>query len=257
MTSKAYNTTTSFSTSFLLLLLSLLLQVICSAQTAGNNIYLENLQQSPPKDCHKLYRLPFTFDEADDAYRLMVELPKTVSRKNFNVDIDYEHGNIEIFGWWMEQKVRGERPKKMCAYNEFSVDFEDLEQDYSLYDLVMELEGQRVIVSLPKIEKEDGGDNPVAEYENSTYAVAKNLWKMVRGLARLNSSLHNSTLTNDDNYEGFAAIWGNAAGATSSSRDMGNHSAMQYLRSRQDALERFLKFSLGATDEESYWLKKM
>ena len=255
MTSNAYSTTKSFSTSFLLLLLSLLLQVICSAQTAGNNIYHENLRQSPPRDCHKLHKLLYTFDEADDAYRLIVELPKTVSRKNLNVDIDYDHGNIEIFGWWMEQKVRGERPKKMCAYQEWSVDFEDLEQDYSLYDLVMELEGQRVIVSLPKVDQEeDEGDNPVVEYENSTYTVAKNLWKMVRGLARLNSSMHNSTLNNDD-YEGFSAIWG-STGATSS-RDMGNHSAMQYLRSRQDALERFLKFSLGANDEESYWLKKM
>jgi hypothetical protein len=254
MSSQKYSTTKSCSTSFLFLLLSLLLQVICSAQTAGNHIYHENLEQTPPKDCHKVQRLPSSFDDVEDCYRLIVDLPKTVSRKNLNIDINYEKGLIEIFGWWMEQKVRGEMPKKMCAYQEWSVDLEWLEQDYSLYDLVMQLDGQKVIVSLPKValQKEEDG-MPVQEYENSTYFVARNLWKMVRGLARLNSSLHNSTLTNED--QPSLTMWDSFGAATS--QEMGNQSAMQYLRSRQVALERFLKFSLGGNDEESYWLKKM
>jgi len=247
-------TTKSLLTSLLLLLV--LLQAMCNAQSIGN-IFHESDKQSPtPEDCHKIQRLAYSLDGENDnsSYHLIVDIPKTLSRKNLNVDIDYEKGRIEVFGWWMEQKVRGERPKKICVYQDWSVDLLVVEEDpalLSLYDLVMELKGQSLVLSLPKSSLHDSGefvDNEMQEFENLTYTAAKNLWKMVRGLARLNRSLHNSTLLEESTSTVLLI---------DSSELQGNQSSMTYLRSRQDALDRFLKFSLGFTDEESYWLKRM
>ena len=246
----------------------ILLQVIHGAETVPK-IFQERdrLEQSPPKDCYAVRPLRYSLDAGDEEeYRLVVDLPKSVSRKNLNVDIDYESSKIEILGYWMEQKVRGDRPKKMCAHREWTVDLDAVEQEpaLSLYDLVMELQGQQVVLSLPKpspaasptleeqqrynsYNRDDDVDEEMEAVEqavaNASYAMAQNLWTMVRGLARLNSSLHSSNST----------MWEGWNGPLSQESE----SVMAYLRSRQDALERFLKFSLGANDEESYWLKRM
>lgn len=200
-----------------------------------------------------------------------MELPKTISRKNLRVDIDYEMGLIEILGWWVEKKIRGERPRKACVVQELSIDLEWVQEqqhsstDLSLYDLVMELEGNRLTLSLPKIplndsdsshENEDGylrrsptktESNHFVDSDNDTRFVARNLWKMVRGLARLNSSFHNTTLFGADS----------SLPRHRTSIQHGNETTITYFQSRQEALERFLRFSLGATDEESHWLKRM
>jgi hypothetical protein len=255
----------SSSLSFVLLVL-LLLQAMCSAQTVGN-FYRENEipRHQPPKDCYRTQRLSYsTIDSNETSYRLTVHLPKSVSRKTLNVDIDYDKGLIKILGWWMEQKVRGERPlKKACVYQEFLVDLEWLEQmstDLSLYDLVMELHGQELALSLPKPRlhgygnnlEEGGDDNTINEEDKDESPVfGRNLWKMIRGLARINTSNQNSTFMDGDDIIGI--FWND----TISRQNGKDTSSMAYLRSRQDALERFLKFSLGATDEESYWLRRM
>jgi hypothetical protein len=177
-----------------------------------------------------------------------------------NVDIDYDRGVIEILGWWMEQKVRGQQPFKMaCAHQEFVVDLDWLEQlstDLSLYDLVMELHGQELTLSLPKPRLHGYGNNGEEVVDDhrmmdgDNVAVGRNLWKMVRGLARIKTSVQNSTLLEEDDI----GILSNDMTRRQKGK---NQSALAYSRSRQDALERFLKFSLGATDEESYWLKQM
>jgi len=45
--------------------------------------------------------------------------------------------------------------------------------------------------------------------------------------------------------------------STSSDFDDDNNSNKERIQSRQDALERFLQFSLGRDEEESYWLRRM
>ncbi|KAG7368461.1 hypothetical protein IV203_031204 [Nitzschia inconspicua] len=258
----------SFSTAILMMMM--VLQVVSSAPSSQDFFREKNDETSSklPVDCYKSQRLStYSTNDTDTAYRLTVDLPRTVSRKNLNVDIDYEQGLIEILGWWMEQKVRGERPKKACVYQEFQMDVAGWEQkleqkqqtassggDYwPLYDLVMELQGQQLALSLPKPVFDVETDSKVSE-NVATSVVARNLQKMVRGLARLNSSLHNVTsLSQEENSDTHTELllYG------SSSRSKQNQSAMSYLQSRQDALERFLRFSLGATDEETYWLKRM
>jgi hypothetical protein len=131
--------------------------------------------------------------------------------------------------------------------------------DLSLYDLVMELHGQELSLYLPKPklygygnnDEEGGDDNRMKGVDHAlTHVVGRNLWKMVRGLARMNTSTQNATILEKDLPGTF---WNDTAKMQKGT----NESAMAYKRSRQDALERFLKFSLGATDEESYWLKRM
>lgn len=257
--------TRASSSSFLLTIL-LLLQVICNAQTV-QDFFRENDDTSkPPADCYKSHKLStFHLDDTDASYRLTVDLPTSVSRKTLNVDIDYDQGLIEIMGWWMEQKVRGERPKKACVYQEFWVDLASQQQnattDWSLYDLVMELQGQQLALSLPKLakiadEEGKGEENNISDFRKNTttYVVAHNLWKMVRGLARLNSSLHNATLMIHDENDGVDM---QLFAPSPNDRRQKRSNQSSYLRSKREALERFLRFSLGATDEESYWLKHM
>jgi hypothetical protein len=125
----------------------------------------------------------------------------------------------------------------------------------SLYDLVMEIQQDRLIISLPLVHEkelsptnntgytENGGENARKEdmaVHTDAASPTSSLWEKIQVLARLSSSLKNSTLKNSTLMDTSLAEGGES-----------------YLKSRQEALERFLKFSLGRTDEESYWLKKM
>jgi len=136
----------------------------------------------------------------------------------------------------------------------------------SVYDIVMSLQDQQLILSLPIITAETDllstsmsppPPPPIIERVNEqeqvivsnapmiVIAYGTTLRKKLRGLARLNDSLNYSNSTNST-----------LLAEASSSRDEDivlPSPSLAYLKSRQDALEQFLKFSLGAIDEESYW----
>ena len=256
-------------------LLLILLQVsVCSGKTTNHGSIYQEVESSsfslPPPSCHKAQRLPYSVEETNNAYQLIVDLPKSVNRKNLNVDIDYEKGIIEVLGWWMERKIRGDTPRKSCVYQTWYVDLDRLlstgtsnTTSYSMYDLVMGIQGQRLIISLPisnaQVEEDDGDDGKITPPSSSVVKnVTGNLWKMVHGLARLNAYFQNNTVTTTTTTTSTVSVENYYHKADDSIGKMGNETIItSYLKSRQDALERFLKFSLGSTDEESYWLKKM
>jgi hypothetical protein len=249
--------------------LLILLQVsVCSGKLTNNDSIYQEVESSspsslPPPSCHKAQRLPYSVEETKDTCQLIVEIPTLVNRKNLNVDIDYEKGVIEILGWWMEHKIRGDTPRKSCVYQTWYVDMDRLQSSgttgHSMYDLVMGIQGQRLVISLPiphpQVDENDEDDGEVTRPSSSVVKdVTGNLWKMVHGLARLNAYFHNSTMAAAASTVSVENYYNN----DDSMNKTGNTTVItSYLQSRQDALERFLKFSLGSTDEESYWLKKM
>lgn len=237
---------------------------VCVKATSGASIYRDTEPQSPPCECFKSVRPSYLVDETEKAYQLIVDIPYQVPRKNLNVDIDYDEGFIEVFGWWMEQKIRGEKPKKMCIYRKWTVE-PKLEEEGSpvssisgiyLHTIVMEMKDRRLTVSLPRPEEKASMENndqdevyqedPVLTVTSSVHLLPIKIAeaaRKLRGLARLGTTQNSTVMARVEDKELLM------------NEDSAKVSV--YQKSRQDALERFLMFSLGSNDEDSYWLRHM
>lgn len=141
-------------------LMVLTLPRFCLAEDATTTIYRksESQSQSPYSDCHTNIWPSYFFENTADAYRLVVNIPEKVSRKNLKIDIDYDNdGKIEFFGWWTEGgKIRGDAPRKTCVYHKWLVDPEFLSEEaiisadrVSVFDMVMSIRDRQLILSLP------------------------------------------------------------------------------------------------------------
>ena len=212
-------------------------------------------------------------------YRICLSVGCEYSSKGLPKESQNRHrlqrgtNTVEVLGWWMERKIRGEAPRnKLCIYNRWLVDPDLLSKEailsndlVSVYDIVMSIQDQQLILSLPIAAETDlstststpplPSPSPIIEKDNEqeqavshasiviTYGTS--LWKKLRGLARLNDSLNYSNSTNSTLLAEASSSWDDDIVLPSPS--------LVYLKSRQDALEHFLKFSLAAIDKESYW----
>ncbi|VEU40905.1 unnamed protein product [Pseudo-nitzschia multistriata] len=246
--------------------------------------YLMVDPKPPPPDCHRTLAPAYFLETTREAHTLVVELPQKVSRKNLGIDVDYQTGSITVLGWWSERKIRGEAPRKMCVHHMWRIDPSLMteeavrsEDSVSVYDLVMSLRDQRLVLSLPvsKCTTENDGLSPPAPPpspivpSNHTERIDRNknnsddddndsqlsiiiaygttLWKQLRGLSRLKElSRHYSNLPWDDEALGFEPESG-GVGLQSHPQN-----SLAYLRSRQVALEHFLTRSMGVVENKWY-----
>ena len=252
------------------LILLVLPEYCLSKNATPSNIYRESESKYPPSECYRSIRPTHFLEDTADAYRLVVNIPQRVSRRNLKIDIDHNEGQIVFFGWWMERKVRGEAPKKLCVYKRWLVDPDLLSEEailsndlVSVYEISMSIQDQQLILSLPidaernlststsppppsPILNEDNKEEEIVNHASIVIAYGTTLWKKIRGLARLNDSLnYSNNSTNSTLSLSSSSSW--------DIDDIGLPPTLVYLKSRQDALEHFLKFSLAAIDKESYW----
>mmetsp|Transcript_20266 Transcript_20266/g.47502 ORF Transcript_20266/g.47502 Transcript_20266/m.47502 type:complete len:286 (+) Transcript_20266:134-991(+) len=256
------------------LILLLTLPGLCRSENAFTRskiVYRESesqsqsQSQSPPSGCHRSIRPSYFLENTFDAHRLVVNIPENLPRKNTKIDVDYENGEIELFGWWMQRKIRGEVPTKLCVHHRWAVDPEFLSEEamlsedlVSIFDMVMSLQDRQLVLSLPVSACADlaspvappppspilsnNGNEKFYDDASSTenhlsivIAYGTTFWKKLRGLSRLkNLSRHYANLP-----------WDGDIGA-------GPQSSMEYLRSRHDALEHFLTQSMGGIGDEFY-----
>eukprot|EP00534_Pseudo-nitzschia_fraudulenta_P000765 CAMPEP_0201125266 /NCGR_PEP_ID=MMETSP0850-20130426/20363_1 /ASSEMBLY_ACC=CAM_ASM_000622 /TAXON_ID=183588 /ORGANISM="Pseudo-nitzschia fraudulenta, Strain WWA7" /LENGTH=269 /DNA_ID=CAMNT_0047393187 /DNA_START=181 /DNA_END=990 /DNA_ORIENTATION=+ len=248
------------------------LPICCHAQQAisGNEIYRESESKHFPPDCRKNTRPAYFVEETEDSHRLVVNIPAQVSRKNLKIDIDYDNGHIEFFGWWFKRKVRGEARRKMCSYHRWILDPDLMSEEairspevVSVYDIVMSMQDQKLVVSIPtaikpnsstmespslppppsRIPTNDNGngneEERIANQTSVVIAYGTSLWKKLRGLARLNDhSLCYSDYSM--NVTSLLSSWNEDIGVPSN--------GLAYLESRQNALERFVTYALGTVD---------
>lgn len=251
----------------LLILLALPLSCRSETGTSTQSIYRELESLSPPQECDRSVKTNFALETTTDSYQLIVNIPEKVSRKNLKINIDYNSGEIEVFGWWTQRKIRGENPRKMCVYHRWLIDDTTLMSEeafisadlVSIYDMVMSLKEQQLILSIPTsacttsesmasppppspVYNDDDHENDETDSHVSiVIAYGTSFWKKLRGLSRLKD--HSRHYVNSPAFN-------NSFEEVTSHRQQGT---MSYLKSRHDALEHFLTHSIGAIDDGSYW----
>jgi hypothetical protein len=224
----------------------------------------------------------YFLENTQDAYRLVVTIPEKVSRKHLKIDVDYDDGHVDVFGWWFEGNVRGEAARKMCVHGQWGLDPELLSEEaivssdlVSVYDLSMAIQENQLILSVPMaieqpcsatppeptpIETNDEAESQLANHHASiVIAYGTSLWKKLRGLVRLKDdhaqrNFHHSylelasTTTNNSTTTKTppalsSLLWDLHFGRPPSS--------LAYEKYRQDALEDFLAYTLGIIDQTS------
>jgi hypothetical protein len=196
-----------------------------------------------------------------------VTIPEKVSRKNLKIDVDYNKGHIEVFGWWFESRVRGEPARKMCVYGRWNLDPDLLSEEavvssdlVSVYDIFMSLQDQQLVLSVPKAidtsilpeasleptprsSNNNSEDKQTSNHTSIALAYGTTLWKRLRGLVRLKDHARNyyyrstnSTLTPSTSWDVDLRL---------------PPSSLAYEKYREDALEEFLAYALSAIDKHS------
>jgi hypothetical protein len=256
-------------------LMFLVLPICCRStnSTSSNSIYRESESTYQPSECRKSIRPVYFLENTADAYRLVVTIPEKVSRKDLKIDVDYNEGHIEVFGWWFEGKIRGEAAKKTCVYSRWILDSDLLSEEaivssdlVSVYDIFMSMHGKQLILSVPTaidqnsfgspspppptpIENSDNDNEheAIANHASIVIAYGTNLWKKLRGLVRLKD--HARNYSNDEFSTNNSILapssWDVDAGRPPSS--------LAYAKYRQDALENFLAYAMGKIDKNTNW----
>jgi hypothetical protein len=246
--------------------------------TTDSSIFHDSESQSPPpsEGCFKSVRPSYRVDETEDAHRLVVDIPDQIQKKHLSVDVDCDGEIIEVFGWWMEQKIRGEQPKKMCLYQKWTVEDPGLTRSlsrrpgsaFSLYDTVMELKDRRLTISLPMHPEDSASGGGNVGREGMTHQATENAVPIA---AATSPSVHlvpsGKIMEAARKLRGLARLMGSSSSNQKNSTIMerGENATLMmdeesvnvslYQKSRRDALERFLKFSSVTNDEDSYWLR--
>ena len=257
----------------------LLIQPICCLSrtnvTSSNGIYRESQSNYRPPDCRKSIRPDYFIENSADAHRLVVTIPEEVSRKRLKIDVNYDDGYIEFFGWWFESKIRGEDARKMCVYSRWDLDPDLLSDEaiissdlVSVYDIYMSMRNQQLILSVPIVtdsissgspsppppspravddnysnDDEDIQDEQIANHVSIVIAYGTTLWKKLSGLVRLKDHTRNFSNHISTNSTIAPSRWDIDFGLPPSS--------IAYEKYRQDALEHFLKHALSTVDANS------
>ena len=251
----------------------LVLPICCHStnSTSSNSIFRESELNYKPSECRRSIRPDNFLENTVDAYRLVVTIPEKVSRKNVKIDVDYDQGYIEVFGWWLEGKIRGEAARKTCVYGRWILDPDLLSEEaivssdlVSVYDIFMSMHGKQLILSVPKaidpklsgsplpppptpIEN-DEGEELMANHASIVIAYGTSIWKKLRGLVRLKDharSYSNDEFSSKNTTIVAPSLWDVDAGRPPST--------LAYAKYRQDALEEFLAYAKGKIDENSNW----
>lgn len=271
-----------------LILLALPTYCRAASSTVSNNnsIYRELPSQSndAPPGCRRTTKPAYYLENTQDEYKLVVTIPEQVSRKKLKIDVDYNVGHIEVFGWWSEGKLRGEEAQKMCVYAKWGIDSGLLSEEaivssdlVSVYDLLMAMHDQQLILTVPMAieqqipmavdEESEGLPNPplASPIQNSSQddddaelthqaslavAYGTSLWKKFRGLVRVKDHARNNYYYYSNEFTANAS---NSTPAWSLwDFDAGlPPSSLAYERYRQDALEEFLAYTLTTMDQDS------
>lgn len=276
----------------------LALPVCCSGTTAtasnNNNksIYRESLEHSnyQPPGCRRTIKPAYYMENTDDFYRLVVTIPEKVSRKKLKIDVDYDDGHIEIFGFWPEGGVRGaDESKKMCVYGIWEIDAELMSEEaivssdlVSVYDMFMSMQDHQLILSVPVAieqqiptvaEDDETEARPPAPLASPTYneneeetsehddeerinhqspivvTHGTSLWKKFRGLMRVKDQARM-------NYYHYSNEFSrNLSKLDWSPWDLDSGylppSSLAYEKYRQEALEKFLAYTLANTMDQN------
>lgn len=232
-----------------------------------NSIYQELTSQSnnKPPGCRMTTKPAYYLENTEDEYRLVVTIPEQVSRKRLKIDVDYDDGRIEVFGWWSEGKIRGGEPTKMCVHGMWEIDPDLLSEEaivssdlVSVYDMLMSIRDQQLILTVPMaIEQhipmaveevlpppplaspiqnvpQDEQQRITQLHTSIVVACGTSLWKKFRGLVRVKDHARNNF-----------SPWDLDAGLPPSS--------LAYDKYRQDALEEFLAYTVTTMDQDSTW----
>lgn len=222
--------------------LLLLLSSYCSAENSTLPVFREKRTVKPPTECTRAIVPAYHIEELDSTYNLVVDL-QNVSRKNLNVNVDFDRGIVEVLGWLESADSSNQDGVKTCIFQEWKVEIRTKQPDYvNLYELVMQLEDKVLTLSVPKPEiaqdKEEAIETKISQAEDPLFVPAVSS-KKLRGFARTSMRLKNDTK------------------ASSNTNPVPDESpSSQKLKLAQD-LKGFLKVSLANTDEEAYWLHKM
>ena len=252
----------------------LVLPICCHSAnvTSSNSIFRESELNYKPSECRRSIRPDYFLENTADAFRLVVTIPEKVSRKNVKIDVDYEEGYIEVFGWWLEGKIRGEAARKTCVYGRWILDPDLLCEEaivssdlVSVYDIFMSMHGKQLILSVPKaidpnssisplpppptpIENNEDEDELIANHASIVIAYGTSIWKKLRGLVRLKD--HARNYSNDDFSSKNTTILAPSLWDVDAGRPP---STLAYAKYRQDALEEFLAYAKGKIDKNSNW----
>ena len=252
---------------FTLLSLVLMCYHSTDATTVSHSIYRELESKDESSDCRRSIRPAYYFENTADAYQLVVTIPEKVSRKHLKIDVDYNEGHIEVFGWWFEGKIRGEEDQKMCVHGRWALDSDLLSEEaiissdlVSIYDVFMSMHDQQLILSVPMIidPKPCGpplpppspiadtvGNENVNHHASVAIAYGTSLWKRLQGLVRLKD--HARKYSNN-------IVTNSTLGAAASPWEVENSlppSSFAYEKYRQDALNDFLAYAMSTIDEFS------
>lgn len=245
----------------------------------NNSIYRESPSRAnQPPECRRTTKPAYYLENTEDEYRLVVTIPEQVSRKKLKIDVDYDNGHIEVFGWWFEgKKIRGDDPPKMCVYGVWEIDPELLSEEaivssdlVSVYDMFMSMRDQQLILTVPMAiqqnipsvaedpvipplaspisnERQDEVENQSIEHHTSIVVdYGTSLWKKFRGLVRVKDHARSNyfyySKEFDEKIHSSASawsLWDFDAGLPPSS--------LAYEKYRQDALEDFLTYTAVTT----------
>jgi HSP20 family molecular chaperone IbpA len=219
--------------------LLLLLSYSCSADNSTLPVFREKSTVKPPIECTRVIAPAYHIEELDSTYNLVVDLPN-VSRKNLNVNVDFDRGVVEVLGWLESAHSSNQDGVKTCIYQEWEVETRTKQPDYvNLYELVMQLDDNVLTLSAPKPaiveDKEEAINTKTSQAEDPLFVPGKKL----RGFARTSMRLRNATK------------------ASSNTKLLPDESPSPEKLKLTQQLKRFLKVSLANTDEEAYWLHKM
>ncbi len=232
-------------------------------------------KQQQPRGCRRTTAPEYYLENTNDEYRLVVTIPEQVSRKKLKIDVDYEHGHVEVFGWWSEgKKIRGDEPQKMCVYGVWEIDSELLSEEaivssdlVSVYDMFMSMQNQQLILTVPRAiqqnipsvaedqvfpplaspisnetqeEEEQEEDQTIAEHHASIAVdYGTSLWKKFKGLVRVKDHARSNYFYYSNEFteriNGVWPLWDLDAGLPPSS--------LAYEKYRQEALEEFLAYT--------------
>ena len=238
-------------------------------------IYRENPSRAKqPRGCKRTAKPEYYFENTNDEYRLVVTIPEQVSRKKLKIDVDYEHGHVEVFGWWSEgKKIRGDEPPKLCVYGLWDIDSELLSEEaivssdlVSVYDIFMSMRDQQLILTVPRAiqqnipsvaddqvfpplaspisnQNQEEEDQSIEHHASIAVDYGTSLWKKVQGLVRVKDHARNNYFYYSNEFteriNGIWPLWDLDAGLPPSS--------LAYEKYRQDALEEFLAYTAVTT----------
>lgn len=281
--------------------MTFLLLFIDKGDAASNNrtstrpttIYQVSASQIPPPECVHWLRPLYHTEVQSSAYQLLIDV-SGISPKNFQVDVDYEKGLIDVLGWIQQSPAisssavgekknnnNNENAKHTCVYQQWNI-CSIPDSRFDVHDLVMERKDGKLVISIPfsKIEARNEGhpaderkeknkratitttdSPPLHNHDDSLriralLRVSSNKGQKIIGLARI---AQNSTQYNSN------SMMLRGGGRDDDFQNNKRHSRHSHSDNRiispkskqKEALERFIAVSLTNTEEEAYWLHKM